>query len=103
MHKYFHREGDIYRVNAYLLSLVDFQNENIFSPSFCQREPYDIIFSRNLFIYFNESEKQKAIEIFCALLKKGGYLFFGHADTFRENGCITPEFSGRVRYYTKQG
>ena len=43
--------------------------------------PMDIIFCRNVIIYFDKQSKIKLIERFADSLKKGGYLFIGHSES----------------------
>ncbi len=52
---------------------------------------YDIIFCRNLIIYFNDSAKKKAVKIISGLLKKDGVLFLGHVEQgpFKESGFVS--------------
>ena len=99
--RYFSKEENNYRVSEEVRRLSDFKRENIFDESFYRIGSFDVIFSRNLFIYFDEKEKRKAVEIFCSLLKTGGHMFFGHADNFDDPVCLTSEFIGRTRVYRK--
>lgn len=56
------------------LNLLDFPQISIF-PSF------DVIFCRNVLIYFDMNSKKKVLEKFYDLLKPGGYLFLGHSES----------------------
>ncbi|HEV8629270.1 MAG TPA: protein-glutamate O-methyltransferase CheR [Thermoanaerobaculia bacterium] len=49
--------------------------------SFRKREPYDVIFCRNVLIYFSEGAFQQAIANFAQSLRKGGLLFLGHSES----------------------
>ena len=42
---------------------------------------YDVVFCRNVIIYFAESALRKAIENFAHCLRPGGYLFLGHSES----------------------
>lgn len=44
-------------------------------------EPYDIVFCRNLLIYFDEAAQREAIRRLRALLRDDGLLFSGYAET----------------------
>lgn len=56
------------------LNLLDFAKIDAF-PSF------DIIFCRNVLIYFDLDSKKKVLDKFYELLKPGGYLFLGHSES----------------------
>jgi chemotaxis protein methyltransferase CheR len=62
-------------------SKVEFRVLNIFEDQFAKLPKFDYIFSRNLFIYFDDATKQKAKAILEKLLKnESSKIFFGHAD-----------------------
>ncbi|SGY99831.1 Chemotaxis protein methyltransferase [Moritella viscosa] len=44
---------------------------------------FDVIFCRNVLIYFNDETKRKLIQRFYSLLKPGGYLFIGHSESLQ--------------------
>ena len=44
-------------------------------------EPQDIIFCRNVIIYFNKETKARLVEKYANSLKPGGYLFIGHSES----------------------
>jgi chemotaxis protein methyltransferase CheR len=44
------------------------------------RGPFDIIFCRNVMIYFDQAVRQKVISGMERLLRPGGYLLIGHAE-----------------------
>jgi chemotaxis protein methyltransferase CheR len=41
----------------------------------------DIIFCRNVIIYFDQIAKKKVVEIFHRMLREGGYLLLGHSES----------------------
>ncbi len=60
---------------------VNFSRANFLEDAICLTpENYDIIFCRNLLIYFDQNTQKKAIEKLCYMLKPGGVLFVGHAE-----------------------
>ena len=78
--KYFSiNEDKNYVIDEKLTRQVSFTQNNIFNlvDSF---EKYDIILSRNMFIYFDEENKIKALNIIVSLLKNDGIYIKGHAD-----------------------
>ncbi len=81
LEKYFKKVGDYYKLDDFFIQNAKFMQANIFDESLIERlGRFDIIFSRNMLIYFDKAEKKKVFEIFLKLLYPGGYLFLGHAD-----------------------
>jgi chemotaxis protein methyltransferase WspC len=61
--------------------LVSFHNFSIFDKNLLAgQEPYDMIFCRNLLIYFSEEMQEKAIKTLAGLLVDSGILFLGHSE-----------------------
>jgi chemotaxis protein methyltransferase CheR len=44
------------------------------------RGPFDIIFCRNVMIYFDQAVRQRVIGAMEGLLRTGGYLLIGHSE-----------------------
>jgi chemotaxis protein methyltransferase CheR len=70
-----------YRVVPELRSLVRFRRLNFMDGDFGFREPVDIIFCRNVIIYFDKPTQEKLLNRFCRALSPGGYVFMGHSET----------------------
>lgn len=100
-HTYFDQHHNLFELKETIRSMAIFRQENIFGDRFKSLGRFDYIFSRNLFIYFNEEEKNRAISIFCSMLNTGGNMFFGHADIFKEPECLSSRVVGKSRIYTK--
>lgn len=82
--KYFSDTGAGYEIVDEVKSVVNFYHKNIISPDFMlDAGPYNIVFCRNLLIYFDLETKEKAIKSLHRLLLSDGFIFFGHADTGR--------------------
>lgn len=61
---------------------VKFQQGNLFAPDFLPgRGIYDIIFCRNVLIYFDQETQERALQVLLRLLAPGGYLFVGPSET----------------------
>lgn len=45
------------------------------------REKIDIIFCRNVIIYFDKAVQEKLLMKFCNSMKSGGFIFMGHSET----------------------
>jgi chemotaxis protein methyltransferase CheR len=61
---------------------VRFATGNIVDlATFAPAEPYDAVFCRNVLIYFSEQALHRAVESFAAVLRPGGLLFLGAAES----------------------
>jgi len=83
LRKYFHEEGKgDYRVADAVRELVSFSYVNLLDPfkSSLIRD-LDVIFCRNVIIYFDRDAKKKVIGSFFDKLHEGGYLLLGHAES----------------------
>jgi chemotaxis protein methyltransferase CheR len=81
--KYFIEEdkGD-YRIVDRVKELVSFSSLNLLDPLKANLvSNMDIIFCRNVIIYFDKEAKKKVIESFSNKLREGGYLLLGHSES----------------------
>jgi chemotaxis protein methyltransferase CheR len=62
---------------------------------------FDILFSRNMLIYFDDVFRVAAMKRFSQLLKADGRLFLGHADIVPKNEWFTKHGFGSSCYYSK--
>ena len=51
------------------------------AATYSSRGPYDVVFCRNVLIYFSEEAFQRAIRNFSSVLRPGGLLFLGHSES----------------------
>jgi chemotaxis protein methyltransferase CheR len=77
--RYFDKVGDRYAVKKALKEMVHFDFHNLKTEYLPQRN--DVIFCRNVMMYFDEAEQKRLIEKFYRCLNPGGYLFVGHAES----------------------
>jgi len=79
--RYFEAAESRYRLKAAPRGPVTFALGNLLAPYFLAGvEPYDVIFCRNLLIYFDSATQHRAIEILSRLLAPDGELFVGPAE-----------------------
>ncbi len=79
--KYFVEEKGNYRIKDFLKKVVNFKVINILDKYAMKKlGVFDVIFSRNMLIYFDEKSKRETLAIFYSILKDEGYLFLGHAE-----------------------
>jgi chemotaxis protein methyltransferase CheR len=78
--KYFHRQGAEWRVKEELRRMVEFRQMNLVEAWPALPE-MDVIFMRNVLIYFDVSTKKHILAKVRRLLRPDGYLFLGAAET----------------------
>ncbi len=82
--RYFSRVGGKddgrYRVNQELRDLIVFKRMNLSHFPYPLRGPINVIFCRNVMIYFGVDLRARITRAFEELLAKGGYLFIGHSE-----------------------
>jgi len=71
--------GETYRVKDNLRKMVKFNNLNFFKDPF--PKDIDIIFCRNVMIYFDKEHQKRLVADFYNVINPHGYLFIGHSET----------------------
>lgn len=69
-------------VRPELRRLISFQRVNLLDPSWPVRGPLDVIFCRNVMIYFDKPTQHKILSRFAPLMRDNGLLFAGHSESF---------------------
>jgi chemotaxis protein methyltransferase CheR len=86
--RYFTRIGKSYLVNEEVKSLVDFSHLNLQTDEFPTPDGefrnLDVVFCRNVMIYFSLATTKKIVGKIAATLAPGGCLFLGHAETLSQ-------------------
>lgn len=100
--RYFSNDGEKYQVRSEKFLHVDFSSVNIFDDRFLSYGKYDIVFSRNMLIYFDENFRLQAMNRFGELLKDDGRIYLGHADIVPESTPFEKHGFGSSCYYTKK-
>jgi chemotaxis protein methyltransferase CheR len=77
--RYFDKTGDRYTIKRALKEVVHFDFHNLKTEYLPQRN--DVIFCRNVMMYFDEPEQKRLLEKFARCLNGSGYLFVGHAES----------------------
>jgi chemotaxis protein methyltransferase CheR len=77
--KYFDSVQNHFQIISSLRAKPEFVQKNIFDLV-DEREKYDIVLSRNMFIYFDDEKRALALDIIVNLLKPNGIYIKGHAD-----------------------
>ena len=69
------------KVSPVLQKNLRYRTINLTVPLVGIPNDFDLIFCRNVLIYFNRAVQEKVINALCAKLKPGGYLFLGHSES----------------------
>ena len=72
--------GKMYRANTAMRNLVAFRELNLNMPRWPMKGKFEIIFCRNVVIYFNEETKVKLWQQFASYLVDPGYIYLGHSE-----------------------
>lgn len=94
LRKYFEPVGEAtYQIVDELCQSVDFRQVNVCDVADMRSyRDYDVIFCRNLLIYFDELSCRTAVENLFSALRPGGYIFLGHSESMSR---ISPIFIPR--------
>ncbi|NMC50027.1 MAG: methyltransferase domain-containing protein, partial [Desulfovibrio sp.] len=74
------RQKKLVRIVAGLRNVVTFSRLN-FMEEFRFDNPMDIIFCRNVMIYFDRATQERLLNKFCRHLRPDGHLFIGHSES----------------------
>ncbi len=73
------------RVRPELARLIEFRHFNLMSTPWSLGEPFDVVFCRNVMIYFDAPTQRRVLERMHAVMRPGGQLFVGHSENFTES------------------
>jgi chemotaxis protein methyltransferase CheR len=92
-----------YRVHPETMKLVDVQHLNLHNRDEMRTmRHFDVIFCRNVLIYFDDASRKAVVERFYNSLNPGGYLFLGHSESVgRISSAFTLIRSGEHLAYKK--
>ncbi len=81
--RFFRQVDQGYEVTAMIKSVVRFELINLFDQYTVKRviQQTDVIFFRNVMIYFGEEKRRQVISLMYDVLRPGGYLFLGHSES----------------------
>lgn len=83
--RWFRQAGQAFILDPAILKAVTFREANLAADDAAtfQASSYDIIFCRNVLMYFGTEKCRQAVARLCEALVPGGYLFLGSAETLR--------------------
>jgi CheY-like chemotaxis protein len=89
---------DRWRLDPAVRAAARFQQGNLVDPDWpAGVPPQDVVFCRNVLIYFDETPVRRAVDNLYRVVRPGGYLFLGHAETLSRIPTRFVPSVGRVR------
>lgn len=85
-----HKADNCWQVNSLIQQRVRFQAQNLLE-SFNSLGTFDVVFCRNVLIYFSPEAKQDILRRIHQVLKPGGYLFLGGSEAFASTDLYVME------------
>ena len=85
-------QAGMIRVKPHLAAMIKFRRLNLMDDTFPIKTPLDVIFCRNVMIYFDRPTQERLVNKFYRYLKPGGYLFIGHSESLQ---WITHPFASK--------
>ncbi|MCX6153378.1 MAG: chemotaxis protein CheR [Candidatus Kapabacteria bacterium] len=87
--KYFKKTGaDEYELIDKVKKEVTYRHLNFMSAVFPFKKPFDVIFCRNVMIYFDNPTREVLVRKFWENLAVGGYLFIGHSESLNKSKIL---------------
>lgn len=86
INQYFDQVNGKYRVKDELRREILFRKFNLMTPVFPFKGDFDMVFCRNVMIYFDEKTKAELANKIYNQLRVGGYLYIGHSETLNGLG-----------------
>jgi chemotaxis protein methyltransferase CheR len=94
-------DGDVVRVRPELARCVRFERRNLVDG--VQPRGFDLVWCRNVLIYFTAEARRRALDALIGALEPGGYLFVGYSETLRDVAGLEPVRSGEAVCYVRRG
>jgi len=73
------------RVKPELQKMIEFRTFNLMAAQWSLGEPFDMVFCRNVMIYFDHETQRRVLEHIHAVMKPGSLLFVGHSENFTDS------------------
>ncbi len=87
------------RMGPEIRSKINFRRLNFLDGVYGIEEKFQVIFCRNVLIYFDRKTQERVLNNFCRHLQPGGHLFLGHSETI--NGLNVPLVQVNSTIYRK--
>jgi chemotaxis protein methyltransferase CheR len=99
--RYFRREEGGWRVRPDIRAAARFRHGNLVDGAgLAGLDPQDVVFCRNVMIYFDEEGVRRAVDHLYRVVRPGGFLFLGHAESLSRvpTRFVTERRAGAVFY-----
>lgn len=103
LEKYFSREESLWVISQKVRNMVTFKHFNLREPFLGIMGPFNVIFIRNVMIYFSDNFKKELFRRIESVLKPGGFLILGTGESvsgYSERFDMIP-FEGSIYYRLK--
>lgn len=103
LNRYFKRQGQEYAIDSMIKSSVRFKNLNLFSErEMAEKNSFDVVFCRNVLIYFDEKAKKKTVGLLYDSLRPSGFLVIGSSESLHSvTRAFRPVTFNKVVVYEK--
>ncbi|TYP56133.1 CheR family methyltransferase [Thermosediminibacter litoriperuensis] len=102
LNRYLWVDGEFYKVKPFLKQKINFAWANLLTGVPEDLAPFEVVFCRNVLIYFDDVSRERVLKNLYKVLVPGGYIFFGHADFMGKFSTIfRPERIGGHLVYRK--
>lgn len=102
INRYFDVNNALFEIKPEIKSMVNFEKLNLKDTLSAKRHgTFDIIFCRNVMIYFDDVMRKQCFKMFNEMLADDGVLLIGHSETIRDNTYFTPRPELQAFAYNK--
>ena len=73
------------RIKPELAKMIEFRSHNLMDARWSLGDPFDIVFCRNVMIYFDAATQRKVLERIHGVMKPRSLLYVGHSENFTDS------------------
>ena len=81
------RGQDLWTIRPEVKAMVLFKRLNLMREDFPFKGRFDVVFCRNVMIYFDADSRRRLVASIHRVIKPGGYLFIGHSESIPRDDC----------------
>jgi chemotaxis protein methyltransferase CheR len=82
------RNSGSVRIKPELARMIEFRSFNLMSAQWVFGDPFDLVFCRNVMIYFDAPTQRRVLERMHAAMRPGALLYAGHSENFTESRSL---------------